>query len=94
MNTGTIAWDAPFELVIDRHKAITGPRPVRSGKGEKEVVATRMFAVMGKDGTPRREWKVRYDDGQCLWVDDSQIQKRKLVNDYRAISGMSRNKMG
>ena len=93
VDDSTIDWNAPFEEVIDRHKRIAGPRSVRSGKVEREVIETRMSGAGGGYGVPRREWKVRYDDGQCLWVDDSQIQTRKLVNDYRAISGMSRAKM-
>ena len=93
VNASGINWDAPFEDVIDRHREIVGPRSTKSGKREQEVIKTRMSESRHAHGAPRREWKVRYDDGQSQWIDDSQIQNRKLVNDYRAISGMSRDKM-
>ena len=93
VDAGTIEWNAPFEKVIERHREIAGPRSTRSGKVEQEVVDTRVAEARDAIGVPRREWKVRYDDGRFQWVDDSQIQRRKLVNDYRATSGMSRARM-
>ncbi len=93
VDAGTIDWNEPFEKVIDRHREVGGPGPTRAARVEREVVDTRVSDAGGSHGLPRREWKVRYDDGQHSWVDDSRIQRRKLVNDYRAISGMSRAKM-
>ena len=87
VDTSGIDWSAPYEAVIERTREIGPPQNPRTGKVEKAVVGSRLSRIVGHDGKPRKEWKVRYSDGQVLWVDESQVKSRKLVNDYRAMTG-------
>ena len=90
VDTSGIDWNAPYEAAIERDREVRAPRDTRSGKEEVAVVGSRMSKIVGHDGRPRKEWKMVYSDGQTLWVDDSQIHSRKLVNDYRAMTGTGR----
>ena len=90
VETSGINWDAPYEAAIERAMEIGAPQNTRSGKEERSVTGSRLSRIVGHDGRPRKEWKMVYSDGQVLWVDDSQIQRRKLVNDYLAMTGVNR----
>jgi hypothetical protein len=87
VDTSGVKWDAPYEVAIERTREVEAPRNTKSGKVETAVVGSRLSRIVGHDGKPRKEWKVRYSDGQVLWVDESQVKSRKLVNDFRAMTG-------
>jgi hypothetical protein len=90
VDTSGIDWDEAYEGVIERAREVGAPQSTRSGKTEKAVIGSRLSKIVGHDGKPRKEWKVRYSDGQALWVDESQVKSRKLINDYRAMTGAGR----